>query len=392
MRAKRYHPAFSGKGHRRESGRSDVEHRTGKALGGAVTAVLALVATALLTGCQVESSDSRAAGQRAAETGYRGSLVLEDPDPRPDFTLTDTEGRPYNFLAETKGKVALLFFGYTYCPDVCPVHMAGIAAVLRDFPYDLRQQFEVVFVSVDPERDTPERMREWLDNFDRGFVGLRGDTAEISRIQLEVYLPPAVRLDQPGSTARDGVEDYTVGHATQVIAFAADDAVRVIYPFGTKQADWAHDLPKLAGMEAGAPGAAAGPADRGAEANAAEAVPSVLGPVIPVPPTPDMTALYLTIRGGAEDDALVGVHVDGAHMAEIHRTVIEDGLSRMEPTGPIEIPAGGEVVFEPGGYHVMVHGPGALAEGDSVTITLTFRRAGEVSAVARVITYADLER
>lgn len=361
------------------------------------TVAFALVAAITPLGaCQVESSDTRAAGERAGETGYRGSIVLEDPGPRPDFTLTDTEGRPYSFRAETEGKVALLFFGYTYCPDVCPVHMAGIAAVLREYGYDLRSQFEVVFVSVDPKRDTPERIRQWLDHFDTRFVGLRGDTAEINSIQLEVFLPPAIRLDQPGSTASEGVEDYTVGHATQVIAFAPDDAVRVIYPFGTRQADWAHDLPRLAGREAppsaGRTSTASQPTGANGDPTAAAdpGAPLIVNPVIPVPPTPDMAALYMTIRGGAEDDALVGARVDGAHMAEIHRTVTEESRSRMEKSGPIEVAAGVDVAFTPGGYHVMIHGPGSLTEGSSVPITLIFRRFGEVEAVARVVSYADL--
>jgi len=181
----------------------------------------------------------RAAAEPAPE--LRGT-VLEPSWPKPDFTLTDTRGRPYDFRAETEGAVTLLFFGYTNCPDVCPIHMANIAAVLQDLKYVERERIRVVFVTTDPERDTPEHLREWLDRFDRSFVGLRGSEAEVNGIQAELHLPAAIRQpSRPGPLPGA----YAIGHAAQVIAFTADGRARVVYPFGTRQADWAHDLPKL---------------------------------------------------------------------------------------------------------------------------------------------------
>jgi protein SCO1/2 len=133
----------------------------------------------------------------------------------------------------------MLFFGYTHCPDVCPIHMGNIAAVLKDLGVERRRAVEVVFVSTDPERDTPERIRSWLDRFDPAFVGLRGDRALVDSIQRSLGLPPSIL--EPRSA--DG--SYAVGHAAQVLAFSPDGPARVVYPFGTRQADWAHDLPLL---------------------------------------------------------------------------------------------------------------------------------------------------
>lgn len=158
---------------------------------------------------------------------------------RPDFTLTDTGGRSYSFLDETQGRVALLFFGYTSCPDICPIHMANIGQVMKTIPAEDRHRVEVVFVSTDPARDTPERIREWLDVFDPSFVGLRGTLEEVNRIQNQVGLPASL-LDEPDE---DG--NYLVGHAASVLAFSADGPARLRYPFGTRQAAWAHDLPRL---------------------------------------------------------------------------------------------------------------------------------------------------
>jgi protein SCO1 len=169
---------------------------------------------------------------------YRGTL-LSAPLAKADFTLTDTDGHPFNFRERTDGHLTLLFFGYTNCPDVCPVHMANLGAVLQRFPYEVRDSIRVVFVSTDPTRDSAERIREWLDGFSTGFIGLRGSVEEVNRIQSLFALPPAA----PSPPAVDG--SYTVGHAAQIIAFTADDRAHVLYPFGIRQEDWIHDIPLL---------------------------------------------------------------------------------------------------------------------------------------------------
>lgn len=180
-----------------------------------------------------------ACGGGSLRHGSLRGTELSDPWPKPAFILTDTKGETYDFATRTAGKVTLLFFGYTHCPDVCPVHMANIAAVLHRLPPDVADQVTVAFVSTDPERDTPERLREWLDQFEPRFIGLRGSLDSVNAIQRAIGLAPAVKID---STAEG---TYTVGHAAHVIAYTADDRAHVIYPFGTRQSDWAHDLPLL---------------------------------------------------------------------------------------------------------------------------------------------------
>ena len=206
---------------------------------------LAAAALAALT-AGVACSEG-APARAAAEGPMPGALqlhgtVLDPPWPKPDCTLTDTEGRAFDFRSGTDGFLTLLFFGYTNCPDVCPIHMANIAAVLGDLDYADRTRIRVVFVTTDPERDTPERLRAWLDRFDPSFVGLRGSETEVNAIQAELRLPAAIRQpSRPGPLPGA----YAVGHAAQVIAFTADGPARVVYPFGTRQSDWAHDLPRL---------------------------------------------------------------------------------------------------------------------------------------------------
>jgi protein SCO1/2 len=172
-------------------------------------------------------------------TGELKGAVVDPPQPKPSFELTDTDGMPYDFVTETEGKLALLYFGYTNCPDICPVHLAQIAEVFDRIPAVARDA-EVVFVTVDPDRDTPERLRAFLDNFDTRFVGLTGTQDELETAQKAANVPPAVKVG-------DG-DDYTMNHAGWVIAFAPDGMNYAIYPFGTRQSDWSNDLQILAQM------------------------------------------------------------------------------------------------------------------------------------------------
>lgn len=176
------------------------------------------------------------------DDGTRGELrgsIIDTPVPKPDLTLTDTNGEVFDLRAETEGYLTLLFFGYTYCPDVCPVHMANLSAVFGDLIPEVRDRIKVVFVSTDPERDTPERLRSWLDNFDRAFVGLRGSLDDINAALSSIQLPGVAVI--PGEHGSEPL----IGHPSAILAFGPDGTARVRYSFGVRQSDWAHDLPLL---------------------------------------------------------------------------------------------------------------------------------------------------
>lgn len=177
-----------------------------------------------------------------ADGGRRGELrgwVIDTPVPKPDLTLTDTNGEAFDLRAETEGYLTLVFFGYTYCPDVCPVHMANLGAVFGDLIPEVRDRIKVVFVSTDPERDTPERLRSWLDNFDRSFVGLRGSLEDINAALSSILLPGVAVI--PGEHDSEPL----IGHPSAILAFGPDGTARARYLFGVRRSDWAHDLPLL---------------------------------------------------------------------------------------------------------------------------------------------------
>ena len=196
--------------------------------------VLALLG-GVMTSC---ASPEPATDRAAAERGYNG-VMLPAPVQKPATILTTTDGTPYDLRERTRGRLTLLFFGYANCPDVCPVHMANIATVLADMSYEQARRIEVVFVTVDPERDTPEKLRAWLDRFDPRFVALTGDSATLAAAQRELGVAPAVKEEVGGAIG------YSMAHAAQVYAFTSDGLAHLVYPFGTRQTDWVHDLPRL---------------------------------------------------------------------------------------------------------------------------------------------------
>ena len=165
--------------------------------------------------------------------------MVEPPLPKPRFVLTDTSGAAFDFWNRTEGSVTLLFFGYTYCPDQCPMHMANVGVALKRLPPDVANQVKLVFVTTDPARDTPLQLRRWLDNFDRHFVGLRGTEAALEAVQRAAGVPPA----RKSKSAANG--SYSVAHANFVVAYTKDDLAHVIYPGGVSKDDWIHDLPLL---------------------------------------------------------------------------------------------------------------------------------------------------
>jgi cytochrome oxidase Cu insertion factor (SCO1/SenC/PrrC family)/copper(I)-binding protein len=333
---------------------------------------LLFTSIALICGCDRRTPEGEHVAAR--EEAYRG-VVLGTPLPRPAFSFPAADGRTFDFQRETEGKVALLFFGYTHCPDVCPLHMANIAAVLRRMSWEERNAIRVVFVTTDPARDTHERLREWLGNFDDSFVGLRAPIEDVNALMTSLGMRPAERDTTSDSTS------YLVGHGAQVIAFGRDGPASLEYPFGIRQDDWAHDLPKLVRGEAVLAGAMQG------HAAAAEGPRlTLLSAMIVEPATNTEAALYVTLVNlRAEADTLVSISTDVSSKASIHGS----GMSSLES---LELPPLTNVPMMPGGIHVMLTDlTRRLRNGDSVSVRFDFRRAGTHIASVPVVSYAQLD-
>lgn len=121
-----------------------------------------------------------------------------------DFTLQSTKGNVS--LSDFKGKVVFLYFGYTFCPDICPTNLGNIAAFMQRLSAEERRQFQMIFVSVDTARDTPKHMEDYSTYFDKDILGLSGDKATVDEI---VKRYGAVYAIVPGSTP----DSYSVDHS-----------------------------------------------------------------------------------------------------------------------------------------------------------------------------------
>ena len=166
--------------------------------------------------------------------------MLMDPlAPVNDFSLTAAGGKPVR-ISDFRGKLVALYFGYTYCPDVCPTTLAELAAGMRDLGADA-QQVQVIFISVDPARDTPERLADYVANFDPSFIGITGSPEEIAAVAT----PLGIYYQAHEGTAATG---YLVDHTATVMVLDRQGRLRLLLPFGTTGAQAASDLRALMRM------------------------------------------------------------------------------------------------------------------------------------------------
>jgi protein SCO1/2 len=165
-------------------------------------------------------------------TPFNG-VDITGSDLGPDFRLTDHNGRERT-LADFRGKVVAMFFGYTHCPDVCPTTLSDFASALKALGPDAGR-VQVLFVTVDPKRDTPELLRNYVPAFNPTFLGLHGDAAATAKVTKDFKIYAAER---PGRTP----DSYTMDHSAQTLVFDARGKLRLMLPYGTPGDKIASDL------------------------------------------------------------------------------------------------------------------------------------------------------
>jgi protein SCO1/2 len=167
---------------------------------------------------------------------FRGTEI-QPAKAAPDFTLTDQNGQPFT-LSEQRGNVVLLFFGFTSCPDICPTTLADIAAAREQLGQSARD-VKVALVTIDPERDTPQKLGTYVARYDPSFIGLTGDRATIDPL-LKTYGVGAIKREMPESKL-----GYTYDHAAYIYLIDRSGNWRAILPFGITPEDIASDTAYL---------------------------------------------------------------------------------------------------------------------------------------------------
>jgi protein SCO1/2 len=211
-------------------------------------AVLLATAALTLTACGSGSGDSggKPVAVVSAESGSeKAGTVLDQPFEKPDLVLTDTHGKKYDLGAQTKDKPTLVYFGYTHCPDVCPLTMNNLAVAKKEVEKNKqltqaqKDSLRIVFVTTDPQRDTPSALGTWLKGIDPSIVGLTGDFSTIQAGARTL----GISIEAP-TKDKDGKIVST--HGTQVIAFSPKtNGGYVVYGQDATVDDYTRDLPKI---------------------------------------------------------------------------------------------------------------------------------------------------
>ena len=218
---------------------------------------LPIAVAVVLGACSAGDADSRYEGLTVPEAQLRQV---------PQMVLADTEGNDFDLAADTEGQVRLVYQMFTNCPDICGVQLAQLSSVLRR--PGAPKNVEVLAVTVDPDRDTPEVLRAYLDQFSADFIGLiPRSEQQLTELQNVLGALASIKVFETTTTVSDmahsddtmdmydgmdvghGDVDYDIAHDARVFAYAPNGYGYVQYPHPTRQSQFDHDLPILAGIE-----------------------------------------------------------------------------------------------------------------------------------------------
>jgi len=185
----------------------------------------AAVACALWCGAGASGADALRAG------------VFDPPRPAPDFALAGSNGAPLR-LSAYRGKVVVLAFGFTSCPEVCPTTLATLASARQQLPAEQARDVQVVYVTVDPERDDAARMKSYLAGFDPSFVGGTGSEEALAAVRGDYGI---------SATRRASADGYGYSHSSFTYLIDRAGSLRALMPYGHPADDYAHDLAILLG-------------------------------------------------------------------------------------------------------------------------------------------------
>ncbi len=277
----------------------------------------------------------------------RSAFVLPSATSLPQFSLLRQSGAPVDATA-FRGHWNLVFFGFTHCPDICPATLQILAAARRALAEDGQDPLpRIVLVSVDPERDTPELMGQYVSYFGEGNLGVTGTLDELTKLTsaLGIYFEKQDADD-------DG--NYVVDHSAAVLVINPAGEFHALFGGPHQVDDYVHDLPIIMAAKIDVP-----------------LPPLAAQGVVVMRPMPGMrmSAGYLALSNNTDAEiTITRVSSDQFGSVELHESIVEDGVARMREIEALVIPAGGTVTLERGGKHLMLMRP----TGDSDLISLSF--------------------
>ena len=159
--------------------------------------------------------------------------VIHSPDPSYNFKLTSASGDVS--LSDYRGKLVLVYFGYTFCPDICPATLANVGQALRKLGDDKAGEIQTIMISLDPERDTPEKLAEYVAHFHPSFIGITGSNETVAEV---TSLYGIFYEKHDGSTP----ENYLIDHTATLLVIDREGYLKLVFPFGVTVDEIADDL------------------------------------------------------------------------------------------------------------------------------------------------------
>ena len=158
--------------------------------------------------------------------------VIQSPDPSFDFKLTGANGDVS--LSDYRGKLVLIYFGYTFCPDICPATLANVGQSLKELGAKA-DDVQLIMISLDPERDTPEKLAEYVGHFHPSFIGVTGSQDDLDKI-ASLY---GIFYEKTEGSANTG---YLINHTATLLVIDREGYLKLVFPFGVTVPEIVDDL------------------------------------------------------------------------------------------------------------------------------------------------------
>lgn len=159
--------------------------------------------------------------------------IIQSPEPSFDFMLTGIDGDVS--LSDFRGKLVLVYFGYTFCPDICPATLANVGQALRSMSDRQSEDIQLIMISLDPERDTPQKLAEYVAHFHPSFIGITGPEEKLAEV-TSLY---GIFYEKHPGTAATG---YLIDHTATLLVIDREGYLKLVFPFGVTSKEIADDL------------------------------------------------------------------------------------------------------------------------------------------------------